>query len=154
MMRTRTTFVSLLWAVAAAALAAQQAGSATGKGVVGAVAFSPQYSYASTQTVAGQKFTWVVLTEVPPPVKAWAAAKDPTEPRQQWCEKEKKAFAALMLDPQWGINAYVTCANGAMKTEMVNSVNGLDSVVVTFACRDGGVAMSSHAATDRCRRSR
>jgi hypothetical protein len=41
-----------------------------------------------------------------------------------------------MLDPQWGINAYVTCANGAMKTEMVNSVNGLDSVVVSFAAKD------------------
>lgn len=79
----------------------------------------------------------IVLTERALPAGILAGATDHTEALRQWCEKEKTPFAALQLDAKSGVNQYVTCpANGGTNTEMVNSVNGLDSIVVKIEARD------------------
>jgi hypothetical protein len=93
-------------------LPAQEAGSASGKGVIerlippkspGAelaseqVPFSPRYSFAYSEGTGAAKSTWLVLTEKAPPLKDWAGAKDRAEARRIWCGKEKTSFVAFFI---------------------------------------------------------
>lgn len=152
MIRTLSLLAAAL-TLAAAPLAAQEAGSAGGRGtitrqtgwnaekqepVVEQVSFSPKYSYAYTEGTGADKFTWIVLTEKEPPLKGWAAAKDRAETRRLWCEKEKAPFVAVKLDAKWAVDLYFLCpGNGQINTEMVSSWNGLESVVVKLEKPDG-----------------
>jgi hypothetical protein len=152
MTRTLSLFAVALY-LAAAPLAAQEAGSAGGRGtitrqtgwnaekqeaVIEEVSFSPKYSYAYTEGKGASKFTWIVLTEKEPPLKSWAEAKDRAEARRLWCEKEKASFVAVKLDAEGEVDLYFLCpANGAVNTEMLSSWNGLESVVVKLETSDG-----------------
>ena len=148
-MLVRIAVLVLACCVWAGALQAQEVGSASGKGTIERivepatgkseqVTFQPRYSYAYSETAAGTKFTWIVLTEKEPPLKAWAAAKDRAEARRLWCGTEKTSFVAVKLDADWKVDLYFLCpANGAVNTEMLSTANGLDSVVVEFEVRDG-----------------
>ncbi|MEA2563347.1 MAG: hypothetical protein QOH06_4851 [Acidobacteriota bacterium] len=132
----------------AGALAAQEVGSASGKGMIERivepktgkseqVTFQPRYSFAYPESTGAEKFTWIVLTEKEPPLKSWAAAKDRAEARRLWCGTEKTPFVAVKLDADWKVDLYFLCpANGWVNTEMVNTANGLDSVVVELEVRD------------------
>lgn len=127
--------------VMSGALAAQTAGTATGKGTIDnrgtAVAFVPHLASAYVQNFQALRFTWIVLTEKAVPAGMLSGTTDHTEALRQWCEKEKTPFAALQLDAKSGVNQYVTCpANGGTNTEMVNSVNGVDSIAVKVEGRD------------------
>lgn len=151
---TRTLFLSaLMLSLSVAPVAAQEAGSAGGRGTITRqtgwnqekhepiteeVTFSPKYSYAYTEPGGGQKYTWIVLTEKEPPLKTWLAAKDRAEARRLWCEKEKASFVAVKLDAEGKTDLYFLCpANGAVNTEMLSTWNGLESVVVTLEKSDG-----------------
>jgi hypothetical protein len=125
----------------AGALGAQTPGTATGKGTIDnrgtPVPFAPHAASAYIQNFQALRFTWIVLTEKPVPAGTLAGTTDHTEGLRLWCEKEKTPFAALQLDAKSGVNQYVTCpANGGTNTEMVNSVNGLESIVVKIEARD------------------
>ena len=79
-----------------------------------------------------------MLTEKEPPVKEWSAAKDRAEARQAWCGKEKTPFTAVKLDPKMKVDLYFLCpADGGLNTEMVSTINGLESVVVKLEPGDG-----------------
>lgn len=151
---TRTLFLSaLVLSLSVAPLAAQEAGTAGGRGtitrqtgwdkekhepVVEDFTFSPKYSYAYTEQGGAQKYTWIVLTDKEPPLKSWLPAKDRAEARRLWCEKEKGAFVAVKLDSEGTVDLYFLCpANGAVNTEMLSTWNGLQSVVVTLEKNDG-----------------
>jgi len=141
--------IILAFCCAAGFLWAQEAGKASGKGTIERVepsapggieqvGFSPRYAYAYAEGTGGKRSTWIVLTEKEPPVKSWGTAKDRSEARRLWCEKEKTPFVALKLDAEWKVDLYFLCpSNGAVNTEMLSSWNGLDSVVVKFDVRDG-----------------
>ena len=147
-MSNRIAVLGLACCVWAGGLQAQQAGSASGKGTIERIVdpktgqgekveFLPRHSYAYSETVGGKKFTWIVLTEKEPPLKGWAAAKDRAEARRLWCGTEKTSFVAVKLDADWKVDLYFLCpANGWVNTEMVNTANGLDSVVVELEVRD------------------
>jgi hypothetical protein len=147
-MLNRTAVLILACCVWAGALQAQEVGSASGKGQMERivdpkewkteqVAFQPRHSFAYTGTVAGMKFTWLVLTDKEPPLKSWAAAKERAEAQRLWCETEKASFVSVQLDKDWKVFAYYLCpANGAVSTQMLSTINGLDSVVLDFAVRD------------------
>jgi hypothetical protein len=131
------------WAAIAMAipLGAQTAGTATGKGTIDnrgtPVPFVPRLASAYVQNFQALRFTWIVLTEKAVPAGMLAGAADHTEALRQWCEKEKTPFAALQIDAKSEVNQYVTCpANGGTNTEMVNTVNGLASIVVKIDARD------------------
>ena len=119
-------------------LVAQEIGSASGKGVIersgsnpGKVSFSPRYAYVYKEGSGAKASTWIVLTEKEPPARDWASAKDRAGARQAWCGKEKTPFAAVKLDAQMKVDLYFLCpADGGLNTEMVSTINGLDSVVV------------------------
>lgn len=124
-------------------LDAQAVGTATGKGMLDKsgtpVPFAPRVASAHMQNIPALKvsFTWIVLTEKAVPAGMLAGATDHTEALAQWCGKEKTPFAAVQLDADGEINSYVTCAaNGGTNTEMVNTANGLASIVVKIAGRD------------------
>lgn len=151
---TRILFLSaLMLSLSVAPVAAQEAGSAGGRGVITRqtgwdekkhepiteeFTFSPKYSYAYTEQGGAQKYTWIVLTDKEPPLKAWAGEKDRAEARRVWCEKEKAAFVAVKLDSEGTMDLYFLCpANGAVNTEMLSTWNGLQSVVVTLEKSDG-----------------
>lgn len=152
MTRTLSLLAATIY-LATAPLAAQEAGSAGGRGtitrqtgwnaekqepVVEQVSFSPHYSYAYTDGTGADKVTWLVLTEKEPPLKSWATAKDRAEARRLWCEKEKTPFVAVELNAQWGMELYFLCpADGKITTEMLSSWNGLESVVVKLETPDG-----------------
>ena len=150
----RTLLLSaLMLSLSAAPVAAQEAGSAGGRGVITRqtgwdkekhepiteeVTFSPKYSYAYTEQGGAQKYTWIVLTDKEPPLKSWMAAKDRAEARRLWCEKEKASFVAVKLDSEGTMDLYFLCpANGAVNTEMLSTWNGLQSVVVKLDESDG-----------------
>ena len=125
----------------AAALGAQAAGTVTGKGTIDnrgtPVPFAPRLASAYVQNFRTFRFTWIVLTEKAVPAGMLAGTTDHTEALLQWCEKEKTPFAALQLDAKSGVNQYVTCpATGQTNIEMVNTSNGLDSIVVKIEARD------------------
>jgi hypothetical protein len=129
---------TLVVCLSTGALAAQASGTASGKGVIertgsnpGQVGFSPKYSYVYKDGSGARASTWIVLTEKDPPVKEWSAAKDRAGARQAWCGKEKTPWAAVKLDAQMKVDLYFLCpADGGLNTEMVSSMNGLESVVV------------------------
>lgn len=150
----RTFLLSaLMLSLSVAPVAAQEAGSAGGRGVITRqtgwnkekhepvieqFSFSPKFSYAYTEQGGAQKYTWIVLTDKKPPLDAWAGAKDLAEARRLWCEKEKAAFVAAKLDAQGKVDLYFLCpANGAVNTEMLSTWNGLESVVVKLEKSDG-----------------
>jgi hypothetical protein len=147
-MSNRMALLVLACCVWAAALQAQEAGSASGKGKIERIVapatgqtewveFQPRHSYAYSETTNEKKFTWIILTEKEPPAKDWTVAKDRAEARRLWCEKEKTSFVAVKLDADWKVDLYFLCpANGWVNTEMVNTANGLDSVVVELEVRD------------------
>lgn len=139
--------------MAAALGAAQDAGSASGQGTIDRltwakdakeptvekVVFAPRYSYAYTEGTGSDAMTWLVLTEQPPPLDAWAHAKDRAEARRLWSEKEKASFIAVQLNANWGVELIFLCpGNGKVNTEMVSTINGLESVVVIITARDAG----------------
>lgn len=151
---TRTlSLLAVTFSLVAAPLAAQEAGTAGGRGTITRqtgwnsekhepiteeVSFSPRYSHAYTEGTGAKKFTWIVLTEKEPPLASWAAAKDRAEVRRLWCEKEKASFVAVKLDAQGNMDLYFLCpGNGAVNTEMLNTWNGLESVVVKLEASDG-----------------
>ena len=135
----------------AASLAAQDLGTAAGKGTIerlvpggaGAepkreqVSFSPRFAYAYVDGSGSSRSTWIVLTERQPPAKVWAAARDRAQARASWCGTEKASFVALKLDSQWAVDLYFHCpGDGAVSTEMLSTWNGLPSVDVAFQIRD------------------
>src|SRR5215472_7019358 len=141
--------VSLVALVTVMPSAAQEIGTASGRGTIISasetltrkeqrVDFSPRYSFAYIEGMGARRFAWVVLTEKEPPLKAWAGSQDRAAARQLWCEKEKAAFVAVQIDAQQEIYAYYLCPPGspASNTEMVSSINGLKSVDVRFTQRD------------------
>ena len=128
---------------------AQEIGTASGRGTIISasetsnrkeqrVDFSPRYSFAYVEGKGAQRFTWVVLTEKEPPLKAWAGSKDRLGARQLWCEKERAAFVAVQIDAQQEVYAYYLCPPGSSgsNTEMVSTINGLKSVDVRFTQKD------------------
>jgi len=148
---THRIAVALLLSFAAGPLAAQELGTAAGKGTIeklipGAagvepkreqVNFSPRFAYAYAEGSGPSRSTWIVLTERQPPAKAWAAARDRAQARASWCGTEKASFVALKLDSQWAVDLYFHCpGDGAVSTEMLSTWNGLPSVDVTFQIRD------------------
>jgi hypothetical protein len=134
-------------------LGAEEIGTASGKGVIERllppktsggengsemVGFSPRYCYTYREGTGTKAYTWLVLTEKEPPVKEWTTAKDRAEARRLWCEKEKASFTAVKLDAQMRVDLYFLCpANGLVNTEMLNTANGLDSVVLKFEAGNG-----------------
>lgn len=132
--------------LAAAPLAAQEVGTASGRGTIDkqigwddakkeakieVVPFSPRYSFAYTAKSGPDTSTFLVLTEKEPPLKSWSGAKDRAEARRLWCEKEKTSFVAVELNDKGGVELFFLCpANGKLNTEMLSSWNGLQSVVV------------------------
>ncbi len=103
------------------------------------VDFSPRYAYAYIERKGGQRYTWLVLTDKEPPLKAWAGSKDRTSARQMWCQKENAGFVAVKIDAKQEVELYFLCAPGAAasNTEMVSTINGLKSVDVRFTKNDG-----------------
>jgi len=137
--RRRMAVISLCLCLGAGAMAAQESGTAKGKGVMERIGpaksemvnFAPHFSWAYREGAGSKASTWIVLAEKELPIKDWTAAKDRAEARRVWCEKEKTPWVAVKLDAQMKVDLYFLCpANGAVNTEMVNTANGLDSVVV------------------------
>jgi hypothetical protein len=137
--------VGMIALVAVMTSAAQEIGSASGRGTIISasetstrkeqrVEFSPRYAFAYIEGNGANRFTWVVLTEKEPPLKVWAASRDRAAARQLWCEKEQAAFVAVQIDAQQQVNAYYLCPPGSSgsNTEMVSTINGLKSVDVRF----------------------
>lgn len=139
--------------VAVTLFAAQDAGSASGQGTIDRlawgkdakeptvekVAFAPRYSYAYREGTGSAAMTWLILTEQTPPIEAWAHAKDRAEARRLWSEKEKASFIAVQLNAKGGVELIFLCpGNVNVNTEMVSTINGLESVVVTITARDDG----------------
>jgi len=133
--------------------ASQSTGSAGGHGTIDrfspdasspdsmkteSVPFSPRFSVALKEKNTSGDSTWIILTEKEPPVAEWLAAADRNEARRTWCEKEKTPFVALKLDPEMKPDLYFLCpGNGRVNTEMISTINGLDSVVVKFETKEG-----------------
>jgi hypothetical protein len=149
----RFTRSALLLCLAVSPLAAQDAGTASGKGTIDrwvagktaapadavkqSVAFAPLFSYAYREGKGADASTWIVLTEKQPPLKEWLGAKDQAAARAAWCGKEKTSFVAVKLDAKNEVDLYFLCpANGSVNTEMQNTANGLKSVDVTFQTKD------------------
>ena len=147
-MRNRIFTITLCLLFAVFPLAAQEIGTAGGTGkierltpsksargepVSEMVPFSPRWSLAYREGTGAKASTWIVLTDKEPPVKEWTGAKDLPEARRLWCEKQKASFVALKLDSQMKVDLYFLCpANGGVSTEMLNTANGLESIVVTL----------------------
>jgi hypothetical protein len=97
------------------------------------VPFSPRYSFAYSDS---SNSTWLILAEQKPPLQEWLTSKDQAEARRLWCEKEKASFVALKLDGTWTVDLFFLCpGNGLINTEMLSTINGLDSIVVNFEIR-------------------
>ena len=143
-MNRRLLGAALLLPAMALPLAAQDPGTAGGKGTLSRmtgkttpsgdaetvpVPFAPRFSYAYREGQGKNAFTWIVLTEKQPPLKEWLAAKDPAGDRQTWCAKDKASFTAVKLDAQMKMDLYYLCpADGSTNIEMQNTMNGLESV--------------------------
>lgn len=149
----RLALSALLSCLAALPLAAQDAGTASGKGTIDRmvpgktaaaedavsqpVAFAPRFSYAYREGKGEGASTWIVLTEKQPPLKEWLAARDQAGARQAWCGKEKTPFVAVKLDVKNEVDLYFLCpANGFVNTEMQNTANGLQSVALKLQAKD------------------
>ena len=141
----RVCAVAIGVCLSAGALRAES-GTAKGKGVIESVGpeksemvdFAPRYSWAYREGTGPKAFTWIVLTEKEPPLASWTAAKDRSEARRVWCEKEKTPWVAVKLDAQRKVDLYFLCpSTGAVNTEMVSTANGLDSVVVKLDPKSG-----------------
>lgn len=144
--------VFLALSLLSAPLAAQEIGTAGGQGLITRhtgwdkekaepvteeVQFAPRFSYTYNEGTGTKRFQWIVLTDKEPPVKSWAGVKDQAEARRLWCEKEKVSFVAVKLDAKGEVDLYFLCpANGRVNTEMVSTMNGLDSVIVTLEGKD------------------
>ena len=139
------TMLGLAACFAARPAAAQEIGTASGKGRIISmpasptaeeqqVAFSPRYAFAYVEGEGNDRSTWIVLTEKEPPLKAWAAARDREKARQQWCQSEETGFVAVKLDAKNEVDLYFLCPPGAAfsNTEMVSTINGLKSVDLQF----------------------
>jgi hypothetical protein len=126
-------------------VAAQEVGTASGRGsIISAAAtpstkeqrvnFAPKYAFSYVEGSGSKRATWIVLTEKEPPLKAWSGSKDKAAARQQWCAKEKAAFVAVKLDAKNEVDLYFLCPPGSegSNTEMVSTINGLKSVDVQF----------------------
>jgi hypothetical protein len=146
-MNYRLSALALAVCLMSSVVLAQESGTATGKGVMERagpaksemVNFAPRFSWAYREGMASKASTWIVLTEKEPPAKDWIAAKDRAEARRAWCEKEKTPWVAVKLDAQMKVDLYFLCpANGGLNTEMVSTINGLDSVVVKLQPGNGG----------------
>lgn len=124
---------------------AQQIGTASGKGTIDkfipgdaegkteAIPFSPRHSFAYKEGSGDSQSTWIVLSEVEPPMKEIMSAQDKAGARQKWCEKEHASFVALKLDAKFAVDLYFLCpGNGQVNTEMLSTSNGLDSITVNF----------------------
>lgn len=95
--------------------------------------FNPIYSFAFEDD---KKFTWLVLTEKKPDGGAWSKSAQPEEFGRLWCEKEKTPFVAVKLDKNFAVELLFLCpANGGLNTEMLNTANGLESIVVSLSER-------------------
>ena len=142
-------WLGLVCVLTALPIAAQEVGTASGRGSIISVpaqpdskeqrvGFSPRYAFAYVEGKGADRFTWIVLTEKEPPLKAWVGSKDRVAARQQWCQKEKTGFVAVKIDAQQEIDLYFLCPPGAAmsNTEMVSNTNGLKSVDVQFTQKD------------------
>lgn len=123
---------------------AQKVGTAGGKGRMiywlspdtmekGEVAFAPNvaWAYVDESGPAGKRIH-VLLTESDAPLREWSSAKDRREARRQWCRERKGPFVDLELNDKGGVELLHECANGHFATEMISTINGLDSVVVAL----------------------
>jgi len=142
-------WLGLICALAALPIAAQELGTASGRGSIISgpaqpnskeqrVDFAPRYAFAYVEGKGADRSTWIVLTEKEPPLKAWVGSKDRAATRQQWCQKEKSGFVAVKIDAQQSVDLYFLCPPGAAmsNTEMVSTTNGLKSVDVQFTQKD------------------
>lgn len=150
-----TLFVAFaLLLLLSATLANAQSGSAGGIGalqrvqagakpgpenwVTAEVIFEPRHSFAYTEGSGATKSTWIVLTEKAPPAKAWLAAKNRAEAREQWGANEKAAFVAVKLGPEMKVDLlFLSSGPGQLDTQMVSSWNGLQSAKVEFDSKPG-----------------
>ena len=141
--------IALSLALLPAPAAAQKSGTAGGKGKMiywanpktmekGEVAFAPKVSwaYVDSSSPAGKRIN-VVLTATEAPLAILPAAKGHADARRKWCQEKKVSFVALELNDKGGVELLHQCANGHFGTEMVSTINGLDSVVVKLDVFNG-----------------
>jgi len=150
-------FAALALCLLTAPLAAQDIGTAGGKGflirqtgwddknqpIEEKIDFSPRFSYSYTETTQATKaakaaqFQWIVLTEKKPPLESWVGVKDQAQARELWCGKEKTPFIAVKLDAKGAVDLFFNCPGaGYTNTEMISTFNGRDSVVVKLESKD------------------
>lgn len=137
----------LLWGamLSAAPAAADSAGTATGHGTLQRfipgdpdgntqpVSFTPRFSYAYREGSGSQQATWIVLTDKEPPLPKLQGVTDRIEARRQWCEESKASFVAVKLLANLTVDLLYLCpGDGSANTEMISTINGLDSAVVHF----------------------
>ena len=152
-MKLRVLALALALCLPTLSMAAQEAGTASGKGTIDrevpgktagavdavyeAVSFSPHFSCVYREGKGAAAETWIVLTEKQPPVKDWLAAEDRLEKLRLWCGKEKASFVAVNLDEKMAVDGAFLCpANGRVTSEGLNTANGLESIVLKFQTRD------------------
>ncbi len=152
-MKHRIRNLALALCLAAFPMAAQEAGTASGKGtmersvpgktagptkeVYETVEFVPRFSFACRDGSGAEAETLIVLTEKPPPVKDWLAAEDRLNALRIWSGKEKASFAALELDDKMAVAYYFVCSgDGRVTSKGLNVANGLESIVLKLLTRD------------------
>lgn len=149
-MTTTTKALTVMAALLVAlplSLAQAQTGTASGRGVLeradasgktSEVAFEPRHAFAYVEGSGAKKATWIVLTEKAPPAQDWLAAKDRTEARKRWGEKEKAAFVVAKLDDKMEVDMYyISAGPGQLVTDMISTWNGLKSASVKLASKTG-----------------
>ncbi len=123
---------------------AQKSGTAGGKGRIvyfvnpatmekAEVAFSPKlaWAYADEGGPAGKRIH-VLLAESEKPVVELSMARDRANARRTFCAEKKVPFVDLELNDEGEVELLHQCAAGHFGTEMVSTLNGLDSVVVVL----------------------
>ncbi len=127
---------------------AQKSGTAGGKGRIvylvnpatmekAEVAFSPRiaWAYADDSGPAGKRIH-VLLAESEAPVVELSMARDRANVRRTFCAEKKVSFVDLELNDTGEVELLHQCAVGHFGTEMVSTLNGLDSVVVVLEVFD------------------
>ncbi|MBP7677039.1 MAG: hypothetical protein KBB14_12015 [Thermoanaerobaculia bacterium] len=123
---------------------AQKSGTAGGKGRIvyfanpetmekAEVAFSPKvaWAYADDSGPAGKRIH-VLLAESEAPVVELSMARDRANARRKLCAEKKAPFVDLELNDAGEVELLHQCGAGHFGTEMVSTLNGLDSVVVAL----------------------
>lgn len=123
---------------------AQKSGTAGGKGRIiydlsrdtmekAEVAFSPRVAWAAVdESGPAGKRIHVVLAENEAPLRELALVWSRPAARMKHCAEKKVPFVAVELNAEGGVELLHQCAAGRYATEMVSTLNGLDSVVVSL----------------------